>query len=108
VGDSAELLVRMQVARGVRPGWAGSRALPAAGRPRGHRLVGQAPHRSLVITASAPPRPSRSRESGRTAYAKFPNQADTCAMPRQGPITERQKPTTADGLVRVCVDCLRC
>jgi len=33
--------------------------------------------------------------------------ADTCAMPRQGPITERQKQTTADGLVRVCVDGLR-
>ena len=29
-------------------------------------------------------------------------------MPRQEPITERQKQTTADGLVHVCVDCLRC
>jgi len=27
--------------------------------------------------------------------------------PRQGPITERQKQTTADGLVRLCLDGLR-
>ena len=44
----------------------------------------------------------------RKAVLRRPSRsAATCAMPRQGPITERQKQTTADGLVRVCVDCLR-
>jgi hypothetical protein len=53
--------------------------------------------------------PAQHASEARALTASYrPYQADTCAAPRQGPITQRQEKTdNCDGPVRVCVDGLR-